>query len=409
MSAADRLAVRTIELHGDKVAYGEISVTDEERAAAGRETLEQRNQALLVGNRRRARRRYAQDLPAGQYCVRVWRRRSLAELRAMLTDGPLAVWGEDDDVLHVLLQGSDPRLVSGVNFPLWPVKLSGDSLWELSLRVRDLDRAVITVRAPAVGGRPYLEKVWHGSRAQPPPVTADRLAGSFTTRAIRSANLGASREVTVYRPPGPIRPMPLCLMADGRMARVFASVLEPVILARELPPVMLVGLHADGRPGPYPDGRSRDYMPAADPARFAAHLAFAVDEVLPAFPEATHVISAGFSSGASFALAAADHRPDRIAAAIGLSPNLLAHQLDTGVRVPRYLAAGTLEPGFLSYARALAARLAEAGVEHRYEEWIGGHDNYWWRVHLLAGLTWLAKVIPSGGRRSGPAGPRTGP
>ncbi|MFF0865015.1 alpha/beta hydrolase [Nonomuraea sp. NPDC003560] len=389
MPPGDRLAVQTIEFHGDKVAFGEAGVTDEERAAAGRETLAQRNQALLRGNRRRARRRYAHELPDGVHFARVWRRRALAELRPLLTGGPLAVWGEDDDVLHVLWQGPNAQLVGGVRFPMWPVKGAAD-LWELSLRVRHLDRAVIGVTAVPPGGRP-VERIWHGSRAAPAPATAVRLAGTLVTREISSVHLGKRRAITVYRPPGPIRPMPLCLLADGQAAESHARVLEPAILAGALPPLILVGPHAAGAPGPYPDGRAREYLPYADPRRFAAHLAFVVGEVLPGFPEASHVISAGFSEGAAFALTAADRCPGRIAAAVALSPDLLPQLLDTSVRVPRYLAAGTLEPASLDCARSLAARLAGAGVAHRCTAWIGGHDGYWWRVHLLAALTWLAR------------------
>ncbi|MFI6734131.1 hypothetical protein ACIBI9_14470 [Nonomuraea sp. NPDC050451] len=183
--------------------------------------------------------------------------------------------------------------------------------------------------------------------------------------------------------------MPVCLFADGQAVPEYARVLEPAIASGALPPLVLAGLHCDTTPDPWPDGRTREYLPGMDPDRFTVHLAFAVEEVLPTFDEVTYVINAGFSNGASFALAAADRRPDLIAAAVALSHQPAA----AGVRIPRYLAAGTLEggPGFRECARWLASALAEAGIPHRHEEWVGGHDPYWWRVHLLAGLTWLVR------------------
>jgi enterochelin esterase-like enzyme len=338
-------------------------------------------------------------LPEGVELARVWRRREPDELRGRLSEGPLVVWGEDD-VLHVLWQGPKARLVAGVQLPMWPVE-GADDLWELSVRIRRLDAAVIGVVALPVdgaGGQP-VERIWHGPRAQPAPPAAEPLAGSLTERTVDSENLGGPRDITVYRPPGPPGPMPLCLLADGQVVPEHARILEPAITSGALPPVMLVGLHSDTTSGHYPDGRSREYLPEIDPPRFDAHLDFAVAEILPAFPEATHVITAGFSNGASFALAAADRRPDLITAALALSPNLPPPQLDTGVRIPRYVAAGTLEgsPGFRECARLLAAAMAGAGIRHRHEEWIGGHDPYWWRVHLVAGLTWLVRdALPSG-------------
>jgi hypothetical protein len=98
----DRLAVCTFEQAGEEIPNGDPSVTDAERAAAGRETLAERFAAVLPGNRRRAAERYtAGGLPDGEDVARVWRPRDPAELRARLTEPPLAIWPEDD-VLHVL-------------------------------------------------------------------------------------------------------------------------------------------------------------------------------------------------------------------------------------------------------------------------------------------------------------------
>jgi hypothetical protein len=87
--ACDRLAVWTYEEAGEEIPGGDLSVTDAERAAAGRETIAARWQALLPGNRSRAAAQYAAGgLPEGQDVVRVWRPRDPAELRARLSEPP---------------------------------------------------------------------------------------------------------------------------------------------------------------------------------------------------------------------------------------------------------------------------------------------------------------------------------
>src|SRR5215469_15670248 len=87
----DRLAVWTYEEAGEQIPNGDPSVTDAERAAAGRETLAERFAAVLPANRKRAAERYAAGgLPDGQDVARVWRPRDQAELRVRLTEPPLA-------------------------------------------------------------------------------------------------------------------------------------------------------------------------------------------------------------------------------------------------------------------------------------------------------------------------------
>jgi hypothetical protein len=62
--------------------------------------------------------------------VRVWLPRDPAELRARLSEPPLAVWSAGA-VLHVLWQGqaAEVRLVGGVQLRLWAVE-GTDDLWE---------------------------------------------------------------------------------------------------------------------------------------------------------------------------------------------------------------------------------------------------------------------------------------
>jgi len=202
----DRLAVCTYQEAGEEIPNGDPSVTDAERAAAGRETLAERFAAVLPGNRRRAAERYtAGGLPDGQDVARVWRPRDPAELRARLTEPPLAIWSSGD-VLEVLWQGQadEVQLYGGVQPRLWPVE-GTDDLWEVSLRIRRLDQAVISVVVASreAGGEwprqiPDI-RVWRGPQA--PAVNAPReLRGSVSTHTLVSAALRG--ELTVYQPPG---------------------------------------------------------------------------------------------------------------------------------------------------------------------------------------------------------------
>ena len=64
--AEDRLAVWTYQEAGEEIPLGELSVTDAEREAAGRETLAERGRAILPANRSRAAAQFAvAGLPEG--------------------------------------------------------------------------------------------------------------------------------------------------------------------------------------------------------------------------------------------------------------------------------------------------------------------------------------------------------
>lgn len=324
----DRLAVWSYEEAGEKIPNGDLSVTDAERAAAGRETLAEHFAALLPGNRQRAAERYdAGGLPDGEDMARVWRPRDPAGLRARLcaplgaplAEPPLSIWS-DGDILEVL---------------------------------------------------------WH------PP---HELRGSVAEYTLTSAALRSERGLTVYQPPGTSRPVPGCLLADGEAVREFAPALDAAIEAGAVPPVLLVGLH--NAPGAFTtasDLRAREYVPRYNRRRFDAHLRFATDEVTAWAaeqfgPVTGPWVTAGFSNGAAWAIAAAQRRPDLIGAVAALSAGVVPQRISGAARsagVRHYLAAGTLEPGFRRSTRQWAERLDRAGLPCRHEEWTGGHDQVW--------------------------------
>jgi enterochelin esterase-like enzyme len=188
------------------------------------------------------------------------------------------------------------------------------------------------------------------------------------------------------------------VLADGQSAHGFARVLEPAILAGDVPPVLLVGVHnAADRGRPWPDRRAQEYLPRGSPRRFGAHLRFVTGEVIPwaagRFGAAGGPwIAAGFSNGGAWAVAAAQRRPDVFGAVAALSVGVVPGQIARGARtagVRHYLAAGTLEAGFRHATGQWAARLHRAGLPCRHDEWVGGHDHYWWNQQLPTALAWL--------------------
>ena len=412
----DRLAVCTYEEAGEEVPNGDPSVTDAERAAAGRETLAERFAAVLPGNRRRAAERFtAGGLPDGQDVARVWRPRDPAELRARLTEPPLAIWSSGD-VLEVLWQGqaAEVQLYGGVQPRLWPVE-GTDDLWEVSLRIRRLDQAVISVVVASrqAGGEWPRQipdvRVWRGPRAPAAPAPRE-LRGSVSTHTLVSAALRGERELTVYQPPGAGRPVPGCVLADGESVRGFAPAVDSAIEAGAVPPVLLVGLHnAVGVLTSGSDLRAQEYLPGHNRRRFDAHLRFVTGEVLPWAgerfgPVAGPWIAAGFSNGAAWAIAAAQRRPDLIGAVAAFSVGVVPRRISGAARsagVRHYLAAGTLEPGFRRSTREWAERLDRAGLACRHEEWIGGHDQVWWGQQLPVALGWLLGTGISTGAQRG--------
>jgi enterochelin esterase-like enzyme len=406
---ADRLAVWTYTEMGEEIAHGDPSVSDEQRAAAGRETLAQRSRALLPENRRRAAERYAAGDTGGDDAVRVWVRRDPASLRARLDGTGLAVWAERD-VLHVVWGGPADRvsLAGGIQPMLWPVE-GADDLWEASLRIRRLDECVISVIVFAEGdGRdhrsdPPTHSVWRGPRAPHSRAVATPPAGTIEQHVIESAALRGPRTVTLYRPPGAEGPLPVCILADGESLPGFAGVLEPAVIAGETPPVLLAGVQSAVDPSDgMGEGRTREYVPGRDHRRFRAHLRFVTDEVIPWVRSRTRastgsLVAAGFSNGAAWAIGAAQRRPDLFSAVAALSPGVVPGRLSGAARaagVRHYLAAGILEPGFQRSAQQWADRLERADLPVHHEEWAGGHDPEWWQQQFPAALGWLLSSPP---------------
>lgn len=198
------------------------------------------------------------------------------------------------------------------------------------------------------------------------------------------------RDVTVFLPSG--RPELVVYAGDGQLVAGWGRELEDA----GVPPTMVVGVHRSDDADEMV--RVGEYSPSVDPARFAAHETFVVDEVrgwvrsrfdvgLPAVRTAAY----GMSAGGELALALGLRHPDVYGTVFCASPGggyrppavLPAH-------LPRaYLVAGTLEPWFRDNAVRWAEALRAADADVVMTERVGGHGDAFWRTELPRMVAWL--------------------
>jgi enterochelin esterase-like enzyme len=195
------------------------------------------------------------------------------------------------------------------------------------------------------------------------------------------------RHVTVYVPPDP--PEAIVFAGDGHGISRWGRLLEKA----GVPSTMIVGVHR------LTDEtlRLHEYSPGFDPARFAAHEKFFVEDVrrwtasrfgvaLPA--ERTAVL--GVSASGELALALGLRHPRVYGVVLCASPG-------GGYRPPAimpsplprtYLVAGTEEPFFFENARRWADALREAEADVVMHERPGSHGGAFWRAEFPLMVAW---------------------
>lgn len=223
-----------------------------------------------------------------------------------------------------------------------------------------------------------------------PERRAGRIAGELFTETF---DYHGCRQVTVYIPPDP--PTAIVFAGDGQMISQWGPCLE----AAGVSSVMIVGPHgvADETL------RLHEYSPGFDPARFAPHEKFFVEDVgawvrsrfgvtLPA--ERTAVC--GVSAGGELALAMGLRHPDLYGAVFSASPGAgYRPPAVMPISLPRtYLVAGTLEPFFLDNATRWAAALRGAGAEVVMSERVAGHNEAMWREEFPLMVAWAFPKRP---------------
>lgn len=334
-----------------------------------------------------------------QTVTRSW---TAQELMARKTQAGADVWADGDELTFVYEGAADEvRVCCGIELPMQRVPDS--DLWVLTVRIEGLAHAVIsyaffaTQNDQLIDERPHFT-TWRGSQAPQPVARATVLAGQIQQYALESAALQATRDLTVYLPPGhdPAHAAPVIYVADGQSVPDFAAVLEPLITAGTIPPIVLVGVHSP--PGPFPDPsqdlRAHEYLPGYDPARFQAHERFFTEEV-PAWAGRELGVATdpaqravfGYSNGGVFAAMMALRHPERyghsLAFSLGVPPGL---PRSTTARF--YLVAGTLEPGFHSRTQEFAGELADYGVDHVFRDRVSGHDSVMWQEEFPKAVQW---------------------
>jgi enterochelin esterase-like enzyme len=322
--------------------------------------------------------------------------------------GKDTVWWRHDDQLTVAARrtGENVQICCAFEEPM--DRIPGTDLWTLTVRSSHLDGAIVDIMVYASidwGSRNVrMSGVWRGPTAPPAPPTAMLLSGEIESIEIDSPNLGEKRKVDVYLPAAhaPNNSYPVIYMTDGRDVHHYASMLEPLITAKKVPPIILVGLHS-GQGNPVPgnkiDRRNADYLlgTSIGDTFFIKHEAFLLQEVIP---QAEHRFGAssnpaervlmGQSSGASWALETGLRNPKLFARAIGFS--LCAVDRDGhrrwGPDKPKlFLTGGLFEDCGTNAAKAAQAAKA-AGEDVVFETHASGHSSLMWDVQFVDALSW---------------------
>jgi S-formylglutathione hydrolase FrmB len=245
---------------------------------------------------------------------------------------------------------------------------------------------------------------------------------------VKSAALGRRADLSVFVPTGGSDPMPLVILLHGVNGSAWSWSLKGgahltaarLIETGELPP-MAIAMPSDGLWG---DGSG--YVTHAD----ADYERWIVDEVPQAAALADERISdrsavfiAGKSMGGFGALRLGAKYPARFAGisahsavttlarlresiseplgdldAFGTPDGTALHWLEAHrSRLPPLRFDCGTGDGLLAGNRALHAALDARGVEHVYEEFPGGHDWPYWKLHLADTLRFFAALVEDQG------------
>jgi enterochelin esterase-like enzyme len=320
-------------------------------------------------------------------------------------DGQTATFFFRGDALKV-------EVIAGGDFKALE-RLGASDVWSVTFKLPEVERAVISYQLTATrkgSPKPVVsrqEGVWRGPKAPPRALEASELRGSLKTVEIESHALSARRKLTVYLPPemGPGKAIPVIYAADGEGIGGYARVLEPVVTAGKLPPIVVVGVHSGGYLGGAPDFnnydtrkdlRAQEYFPGINQDRFDKHETFYCNEVTGWAERALNVsrdpkdrIVFGTSNGARFVFEVALRHPDRFSSVLAFSvpgggPIKLPEGFKTQTRF--CLEAGTWERQFYEYTTRLGETLKRTGVPVELRLRVGGHDEAIWREEFVYGL-----------------------
>jgi enterochelin esterase-like enzyme len=287
---------------------------------------------------------------------------------------------------------------------------ASSTVWALTARIRDLDRAVITVGFTVTRNSTVSERingrVWRGPNAPAAPAEVQRLNGTERRIGIYSNALAERRFVWVYLPPNHDlqKRYRVVYLTDGGSVPGLARMLEPAIMAGRVSPVILIGTEPGTSSGTDENDfsrntRAQEYLPDVNPARFRAHETFFTEELrvwaegqFGASNKREDRVVNGFSNGGQFALQMALRHPDLYGHAVPISTagkTFSVSRSALGV-VPAdfFFVAGTLEP-YIKQSRFFSGELQRAGARIKSSEWVSGHDVQVWVEVLPSALEWV--------------------
>lgn len=211
-------------------------------------------------------------------------------------------------------------------------------------------------------------------------------AGALVTE---SFGYDGGRAVSVSVPPAP--PDAVVFAADGgwHTERLVAA-----LDAGAATSTMIVGVHGRDED----EGRFSEYVPGVDDARFAAHEAFVLEDVV-GWVRSRFGVSLGAertgvwgaSLGGEFALAMGVRHPDVFGAVFSASPGggyRPSAALVSGVLPSIYLVAGEQEPFFAENARRWLDAVRDADGRAVMEVRDGDHGGAFWYEEFPRMVSW---------------------
>ncbi len=346
--------------------------------------------------------------PQPEIVAREW---TSATLEKAWQEAGADCWAEGDELTFVLRSAeADEVRLSGSLSSFALERVGNGDLWTVTLRIEGLARAAFgydflryRAKENLDPGR-WADRTFRGNDAPPAAQVAESLRGTIETVEMPPRALPEPRNLSIYRPPGfsPEDENTAVFMADGGGVEIYAKVLEPLLLAGELPPLVLVGVHSAASSenrvreyvGPKDDPHSPEEAHWNDP--FYRHLEFFLDEVIPWAEEELGVsvepdkrLFFGCSNGADFAIELALRFPDLFGHVLAFS-NGMSHPApdwDPALKYPVFrLTAGLWEPGFWTSTKRWSEALTEGGFEHTFREELRGHDFSIWKEEFVREL-----------------------
>lgn len=284
-------------------------------------------------------------------------------------------------------------------------RIDGSDYWIARRRLPDTSRAIISeVVIPKDQAPASLEdfKTFRGPQAADFPTSAN-LQGRIVNREIASTATGDKRQVQAYLPKGWSRDRTwgVVFLTDGAAA-TFASVVDALIDAGKIPPVVLVSSSATanrmaeylwGQPGT-PSGELFDRHMGF----FANELvAYAVSEFSVSVDPRDRTVS-GFSNGGSFALWAGIAHPETFGNVIAMSPSPTRppapENLPDSKTTRYFLSGGQLEPSYMVAAQRMEVMLNRAGYTTSSFYPVVGHEVGNWTLSFSEAMQRMLQVTP---------------